>query len=250
MKNILILAEGSIAKHFVTWVGRKRVAENRYYVTCGNQESIPENIGKNITIVHRDPTSYVRMKALMDEVKFAQVFIVIATKRDALYSLKNIRMIESKVRIIFVNQWDDETIGKEEENVTLIHTDALMAAHLYEQLPNVPLIAQNVGFGRGEIMEILVPFGSTYAYRHIGSILQRKWKIVALYRKEKQILPISSTTIYPNDTLLVVGKPMVLEGVYRAINKRIGLFPEPFGKDLYLFIDFRCDQEKAIAYIE
>jgi len=149
-----------------------------------------------------------------------------------------------------VNQWDDDEIGKDQENITIVHTDALIAAHLYDQLPNVPLVAQNVGLGQGEIMEVHVPFGSSYTYRHIGSILQRKWKIAALYRDEKQILPTNATMIKPNDTLLIVGKPIVLDGVYKTINKRMGLFPEPFGKDIYLVLDFRYDKKNAIKYLE
>jgi len=250
MKNILILADGSIARHFVEWVGRKRVADNKYYVTCFQESATPEKLGKSITLIKADPTSYARIKHIMEEVKFSHVFIVMETKEDALYTLKNIRLVENKIRIVMVNQWDDPEIGRDEENVTVLNVDELIAAHLYDHLPNVPVVAQNVGLGKGEIMEIHVPFGSTFAFRHVGSILQRKWKIAAIYRDEKQILPTNATTILPNDTLLVLGKPMVLDGVYRTINKRIGLFPEPFGKDLYLILDFRTDQEHAVLYMK
>jgi hypothetical protein len=250
MKNILILADGSIAKHFIEWVGRKRVADNKYYVTCFKEGATPEKLGKGITLIKADPTSYARIKHIMEEVKFSHVFIVMESKEDALYALKNIRLVEDKIRIVFVNQWDDPDVLKDEENVMVLNVDELIAAHLYDQLPNVPVVAQNVGLGKGEIMEIHVPFGSTFAFRHVGSILQRKWKIAAIYRDKKQILPTNATTILPNDTLLVLGKPMVLDGVYRTINKRIGLFPEPFGKDLYLILDFRSDQEQAVHYLE
>jgi len=94
------------------------------------------------------------------------------------------------------------------------------------------------------------PFGSSYAYRHVGSIVQRKWKIAALYRDEKQILPTPATMIRPNDTLLLMGKPLVLDGVYKTINKRIGLFPEPFGKNIYLLLDFRYDIKNALIYLK
>jgi hypothetical protein len=249
LKNILILADGSIARHFVDWVGSKRIAENKYYVTCYKADATPEKLGKNITLIHADPTSYSKMKRIMDDVKFSHIFIVMEEKEDAKYTLKNIRLIDQKVKVILVNQWDDNEMGRDAQNITLIDVDELIAAHLYDQLPNVPLVAQNVGLGKGEIMEIQVPFGSAYAYRHVGSILQRKWKIAAIYRDDKQILPTNATMIRPNDALLVVGKPMVLDGVYRAINKRIGLFPEPFGQDLYLILDFRYDQEHALMHL-
>ncbi|GIT97614.1 COG3400 family protein [Sulfurovum sp. TSL1] len=186
----------------------------------------------------------------MHQTKFSNIFVVMEDLEDARYVLKNIAMIKSKVRITLVNQWDDHKIGKDHENITIVHSDKLIAAHLYDQLPNVPLVAQNVGLGQGEIMEVHVPFGSSYAYRHVGSILQQKWKIAALYRDEKLILPESTTMIRPNDTLLILGKPIVLNGVYKTINKRIGLFPEPFGKNIYLILDLRHDNKEALLCLK
>lgn len=186
----------------------------------------------------------------MEKTKFSNVFVVMDDIEDARYVLKNLGLINTKSRIVLVNQWDDNEIGKENENTTIVHTAQLLAAHLYDQLPNVPLVAQNVGLGQGEIMEVHVPFGSTYAYRHIGSIVQKKWKIAALYRDEKQILPTHNTMIRPNDTLLILGQPIVLNGVYNTINQRKGLFPEPFGKNAYLILDFRHDQKEALLYVK
>jgi len=246
----LILASGNIARHFIDWVSKKRVAENHYYVTCYKSDTTPPKLGKNITLFDADPTSYSKLSRIMNETHFSNVFVVLDDKEDAIHTLKNIAMIDVKVRTLLVNQWDDNEIGKEISNITIVHVDELMAAHLYDNLPNVPLVAQNVGLGRGEIMEVHIPFGSSYAYRHVGSIVQRKWKIAALYRDEKQILPTPATMIRPNDTLLLVGKPLVLDGVYKTINKRIGLFPEPFGKDIYLLLDFRYDTKNALIYLK
>jgi len=250
MKNILILADGSIAKHFIEWVGRKRATDNKYYVVSYTDNTIPKNMANNITNIEADPTSFSKLRAIMEDVKYSNIFIIMEDIDDARYSLKNIRLVDNKVRVIMTNLWDNDEIGRDDENVTLLHNDEIMSAHLYDHLPNVPVVAQNVGLGKGEIMEILVPFGSTYAFRHVGSILQRKWKIAAIYRNEKQIIPNNATMIRPNDTLLVLGKPIVLEGVYKTINKRIGLFPEPFGQDLYLIIDFRHDQKDVLLYLK
>jgi hypothetical protein len=219
-------------------------------VTCYKADTAPDKIGKNITVIDADPTSFSKLKNIMDSTAFSNLFIVMEDIEDARYVLKNIALINTKMRIVLVNQWEDEEIGKDQENITIVHSDKLMAAHLYDHLPNVPLVAQNVGLGQGEIMEVHVPFGSSYAYRHIGSILQNQWKISALYRDEKLILPTTATMIRPNDTLLIIGKPIVLNGVYKTINKRIGLFPEPFGKNIYLILDLRHDQKDAVLYLK
>jgi len=144
------LASGSIAKHFIGWVSKKRVAENHYYVTSYKPETIPSKLAKNITLFDVDPTSYSKLSRIMSEIHFSNIFIVLDDKEDAKHTLKNITLIDAKVRTIFVNQWNDEELAKEiSNNITIIHVDELMAAHLYDNLPNVPLVAQNVGLGRG-----------------------------------------------------------------------------------------------------
>ena len=231
-------------------MSKNRVAENQYYVTCYKSGTTPPKMGNNITLIDADPTSFSKLGNIMSATKFSNIFIVMEDIEDVRYVLKNIALIKQKMRIVIVNQWDDQEIGKDHENITIVDSSGLVAAHLYDQLPNVPLVAQNVGLGRGEIMEVHIPFGSSYAYRHIGSIRQNKWKIAALYRDAKQILPTTATMIRPNDTLLILGKPIVLDGVYRTINRRVGLFPEPFGKNIYLILDFRYDQKNALRYLE
>jgi len=226
------------------------VAENQYHVMYYNDNTVPEKVAHNISLFEADPTSYSKTRTIMLDTKYSNVFIIMEKIEDADYSLKNIRLIDDKIRILLVDQWDDSNIGQEEENIIILHGNELLAAHIYDNLPNVPVIAQNVGMGKGEIMEIHVPFGSTYAFRHVRSIFQNRWKIVAIYRNEQQIIPTDVTMIRPNDTLLVLGNPLVLNGVYKSINKRIGLFPEPFGKNLYLLLDFRFDQDNMLLYLE
>jgi hypothetical protein len=128
-------------------------------------------------------------------------------------------------------------MGNEDPNLVLINSYEILASRFIDYLPNVPVIAQNVGLGEGEIMEVLVPFGSSFVYRHLGVIEQKNWRIVAIYRNRKLIMPSRRRMIHPNDLLLLVGEPAVLKSVYRAIKRELGQFPEPFGSNLYLYID-------------
>ncbi|SFV52268.1 TrkA domain protein [hydrothermal vent metagenome] len=248
MKHILILADGPVAKQFLEWINKTRIVDNQYHVACYKDGVLPDKANRIISTCHTDPTSYSKLLAIMSKVNYSMVFVIMESREDTQYTVKNIRQIDSKIRVVLLNKWEDNY--DDIDNLTVIDEYHLVATHLYDHLPNVPVIAKNVGLGEGEIMEMIVPFGSNYAYRHIGSIAQRKWKIAAIYRNKKQILPTSATMIYPNDTLLVLGKPMVLDGVYKSINKRIGLFPEPFGKDLYLLLDFDKDIDRAIIYLQ
>ncbi len=248
MKNVLILANGDMAKHFVKWLGKSRISSNQYYINCcqENRECLTSTID-NIIYIDIDPTSYLRVKTLMEEVEFSTVFIVLEDRLEAKFTYKNVRFIDDKIFIVFVSKWDD--MGFDDENLNLLNINEVIASSLYEKLPNVPIIAKNIGLGKGEIMEILIPLGSSFAFRHVGAISHRKWKIVAIYRQEKQIFPTNSTMIKPNDRIVVIGNPLVLEEVYKRVNRRQGVFPEPFGKNMYLLVDMEQSREDILSQI-
>jgi len=247
MKNVLILASGDMAQHFVAWIGKSRIDTNQYFIAClgGQKENTPSS--DNISYIDADPTSYMRVKTIMDNKNFDTIFVVMSDRKEAEYAYKNIRLITVKSFVVFVSNWDDITFN--DDYLKVINVNEIMASNLYEKLPNVPLIAKNIGLGKGEIMEILVPFGSSFAYRHVGAISHRKWKIVALYRKEKQIFVNNTTMIQPNDRLIVIGNPMVLEEVYKRVKRRQGVFPEPFGKNLYLIVNLEQKKEDILLQI-
>lgn len=249
MKHILILADDPIAKYFLEWTHKKRVADNNYVIASLNEDILPPNSAKSFIYEKIDPTSFSKLLAISHEYSFSRVFIVMSSVDDTNYTLQNIRKLDEKVIVTILDRWNLDYKQYDDSNLHLINSNTIIASHLYHNLPNVPLIAQNIGLGEGEIMEVLVPYGSSFAYRHVGSIAHRKWKIVALYREQKQLLPSNATMIRPNDTLIIMGRPMVLDGVYRTINRRKGFFPEPFGKNIYLLLDFRFDQEYAIHYL-
>jgi len=95
-------------------------------------------------------------------------------------------------------------------------------------------------------MEVLVPFGSSFVYRHIGAIAQNNWRIVAIYRKRKLIMQSRRKMIQPNDLLILVGEPLVLKSVYRSIKRELGQFPQPFGTNLLLYIDMNIVDHSTI----
>ena len=248
MKNVLILASGKMAKHFVQRVGTSRIDTNQYYVTCTNGEmEASSNSVENIKYINIDPTSYMRVKNLMEGKNFSTIFIVMENRKEAEFTYKNIRMITAKSLVIFVSSWND--IKFDDENLNILNMNEIVASNLYEKLPNVPIIAKNIGLGKGEIMEILIPFGSSFAYKHVGAMGHRKWKIVTVYRKEKQIFVNNATMLQPNDRIIVIGNPLVLEEVYKKVNLRQGAFPEPFGKNLYLLVDLKQKKEDILIQV-
>ncbi len=249
MKHILILADGLSAEHFIKRINQKRIGENRFVVVTPHpQFPLPEKLVADMDRHVFDPTSYSKLRDVLHANTFNMVFVILDSPEETKESLKNIRMVDEKIRTYLLDHWDafDES---DESYTQVFNMNQLIANRLFDHLPNVPLVAQNVGLSEGEIMEIAIPFGSSFAYRHIGSISQVKWRIVALYRNAKQILPTAATMIKPQDTILIVGKPNILNNIYLKVINKEGLFPEPFGKNLYLILDMARDAEQAINYM-
>jgi len=249
MKNILIIAEGLIGERFIHHINQKRVADNHYILVTPNTFNLPTKLQIKLEVHHIDPTSYLRVRRLLLKSDFVMAFIALSNIEDSGETLKNIRRVDNKIRVVLLDNWG--AFDKLQQNETfVINSNELVANHLYNFLPSVPVVAQNVGLGEGEIMEVLVPFGSTFAYRHVGSIPQIKWKIVAIYRDKKLIMPNNATMIYPQDILLLVGRPQVLINIFNRIHNRAGMFPEPFGRNLYLLLDMDKDEKRALEYIK
>jgi len=233
MKKILIISSGSVGSHFIQRVSETYTSENIYYIVETKAKKIEEINPARFKFYEFDPTSLYKLANLL-KMEFIQVFIAMDSQIDVENTIKNIRTIKKQLRIIVLNKWQ---MQNEDANVVFVNENELIASRLLDYLPNVPVIAQNVGIGEGEIMEVLVPFGSSFVYRHIGAIAQKNWRIVAIYRNRKLIMPSRRKMIQPNDLLILVGEPSVLKSVYRSIKRELGQFPEPFGSNLLLYID-------------
>ncbi len=244
MKKILIIADGIVAKHFLRRISETFVATNAYTVVTLDRAVLPEKLPSNFTVYEFDPTSYIKLSRILKR-DFNDIFIILKNRVDAEGTYRNIRRDDPMVRITYFNRWESPTPA-DDENLIAVEANEILAGRLYDFLPNVPVVAQNVGLGQGEIMEVLVPFGSAYVYRHIRTITQDRWRIVALYRSGQLLLARPDLMIKPNDVLLLVGKPAVLESVFKVIKREHGQFPAPFGENLYLFVDMACQSSKNI----
>ncbi|MDP3464240.1 MAG: TrkA C-terminal domain-containing protein [Sulfuricurvum sp.] len=243
MKKILIVSDGVIGRHFVQRVIGIHTSENIYYVIHPETEAVYE--GYNSTrfkFFNFDPTSYYKISNVL-KTDFTQAILAMENYTELEQTIKNIRLLKPNIRIIALDLWNTKSA---DDSVEWVNMQQVLALNLIDSLPNIPVLAQNIGLGNGEIMEVLVPFGSSFVYRHIGAIEQNNWKIAAIYRKRQLILPSDQKMIQPNDLLVLVGEPNVLKSIYRAIKRELGQFPAPFGSKLYLYIDMAYEKPKIM----
>lgn len=242
MKKILIVSDGAIGRHFIERVIGTYTSENLYYVVHTQENGFDGYNPARFKFFQFDPTSLYKITNLL-KMDFWQVILIIENASDLDHTIKNIRSFKPSPRIIAMDLWNAQS---PDDDIEWVNMQELIAANLIDYLPNIPVLAKNIGLGSGEIMEVLVPFGSSFVYRHIGSIEQKNWKIAAIYRNRQLIIPSDNKMIQPNDTLVLVGDPSVLRSIYRAIKRELGQFPAPFGSKLYLYIDMTIEKKESI----
>lgn len=243
LKKILIITDCTIGEHLIERAIDTYSKDNLYYVIQTRAREY-ENAGPDrFKFFTFDPTSQYKLSNVL-KMDFIQVMLVMQNRADVIHTLENIRRDKPSVRVILLDQWD---LKIDDVHTITIDVNDQLSARLIDYLPNVPVIAQNVGLGEGEVMEVLVPFGSAYVYRHVGAIEQSQWRIAGIYRDRKLILPNDRTLIHPNDLLLLVGEPEVLISIYRSFKRELGHFPAPFGTNIYLFIDMSIDRGDDIS---
>lgn len=158
LKKILIISDGEIGEHFIKRIIETYTSENIYYVVQMKDIKYEDVNPARFKFYQFDPTSLYKLANLL-KMEFVQVFIAMDELKDVEHTIKNIRTIKKQLRVVVLNKWD---LVNETPNVVLVNSNEIIASRLLDYLPNVPVIAQNVGIGEGEIMEVLVPFGSSF----------------------------------------------------------------------------------------
>ncbi len=240
MKRVLILLDGSIAKVLLKRLVQIDTSHSNYDIVYMNDNVLDPKQPLNFTFYKFDPTSFSKLKLIMSKVNHTDALVVMSNKNDTMAIMDNIKQINPNLSYSIYNEWD---INLDDLHIQEYNGLDVLSNGLLEKLPNIPVTAKNIGLKQGEIMEVKIPFGSSYAYRYIGSIAQSNWKIFALYRNGKLLNVKPTLILKPNDIVLIIGKPSVLLQVYNAVSKSHGHFPMPFGKNIYVYIDLYLQSE-------
>lgn len=237
MKNILIIAGGIIAKDFLERLfSSKTSILHNYTIITQDKNTLPEikvNY-ENYEFLNFDPTSFDRLKLALKK-DFEKFMVILDDKFETESVCRNLHQIDPNIEICVVDSWGIKGGAK----LKIIDSKKMICTRFMDFLPDVPVVANNIGIGAGEIMEVRIPAGSSYAYKHIGYFKKNRWRIALIYRNQDIVIPQDNMLIMPNDVLLIVGEPRILENVYKSINKKIGQFPNPFGNNIYLPIDMK-----------
>lgn len=235
MNHILIIIDGILAKHFLERLCFEKGLGYFFTIVYQSDESIFLDKENEYLEFHKiDPTSTARLERIMKPYK--QAYIYMQDEFESKKTFEALRSLNEKLEINIMDFWG---LGINDNLCNLIDARSSLSRRFLDFLPDVALTAQYIGLGVGEIMEIKIPAGSIFAYRHIGSIQQKRWRIVLIYRNSKIHFVKPSFVLQPGDSILIVGDPVVLNSIFHNIRADSGQFPVPFGTNIYTLIDMK-----------
>ena len=178
--------------------------------------------------------------------EFNKIIIVIKNAEVAKFVLDKIKF--QKAPILFVKFWMEFDEIPKLNNIEIIDIPQHLTNKIIDFLPGVPLFARDIGLGVGEIIEVEIPIFSPFAYKSPFYIEEMyNVKAAAIYRQNSLRMINKSTTILPNDKLLLIGEPHILKELYNQIRKETGSFPQPYGQNIYLLLDMKNMQKEEIS---
>ena len=246
MNRVLILASGFEAKNFITKIVKNHLNIAEYDIIYTKESDIDKSLKVDgINFFRLDFCKYIELDFFTKQRDYSKIIVVIKNKTEALKIYENLYKNNSNVAVEFVNFWSVEL--PKSDNINIFDTTDTITNKLTDLLPNVPVYARNIGMGENEIMEVQVPFSSKFIYKRVSDVQKRNYRISAIYRKDKLLLPQKNTIIQPNDRLIMFGEPNILRDLFKSIKEKKGTFPAPFGKNIYLFLDMLKMPQEIIS---
>ena len=254
MKNYLLVCSGLTARTFVKRIQNFDHKEAFYDIICERQEDMQGlacDAKSQMCFHYFDPTSAMKFVKIFDQKKHNQIFIIMINSDDSKMVYKNIRSLNKKIQITLLDYWDLDLEIDSDNNLDIINSKDILSNRMLSKISYLSLYGQFVGLGKGELLEVSLPFSSIYAYRHLENIRMKDWNIAGVYRQDQILIPEPHLMLRPNDSLLLFGDPGILKEVHKAISVNQGIFPEPYGKNILHLIDMdKINFEKVQSQIE
>jgi hypothetical protein len=189
---------------------------------------------KNVKFIHGDASSILTWR----KIDLSNVSSIISTVRDTEVALEICRIgreafkLDRSVRIIVLLFDKEKEKDFEPFNVDIVNPLDLTTRAIVSLVEKNFSIALNIGLGEGELVETKVLANSHLVDRKLKHFKSTRWRISAIYRNGKFVLPTGETKIKIGDRVVIAGYPSVVENIVNIFIKGIPQFPLQFGRDI------------------
>ena len=230
--KIIIVGAGQVGKELV-----KRVKKEWEITIIDNDENKLKQIIELLdsgalnrtTLIQGDGTSKLILKRA--GLKDTKVFVACTGDDEANLEACRIAKEENVPSIFAVSNHIDHDKWFEKEGIECINKAVATASLLERRISSGVVTATNIGLGKGEIVEVTILPTSMLVGYPVTKFSSRRWKIAAIYRDNKLLLPSKKTIIKPGDKVLIIGEPKILKHIVGLIRSGEAQFPAQFGSE-------------------
>jgi len=191
---------------------------------------------KNIIFIHGDASSLLTWR----KIDIKSISSIVSTINDTEVALEICRIaretfkLDKAVKIVVLLFDKDKEIEREFEKyfADVVNPLDIVAKTIISIIEKNYNIAINIGLGEGELVETKVLANSHLVDRKLKHFKSTRWRISAIYRNGKFILPTGETEIKIGDKVVIAGYPSVVENIVNIFIKGIPQFPLQFGTDI------------------
>ena len=215
-------------------------------------KEIEDEYKENVQFLQGDASSVLTWKKLnLEEIKY-----VVSTVKDLDVNLEVCRIIRDvfnldiNIIILLFESNLEKEIKFQEYKVFLVKPVELINNIILHILEKNYAKAVNIGFGKGEIIEVPILAKSHLVDRKLKYLKPTKWRIAAIYRGDQLIIPSGDTYIKVGDRVILIGDPKVLENLVNILIKGVPQFPLQFGSDIIVPVNekFKKSVEESIYF--
>ncbi len=208
----------------------------------------------NIQFIVGDASSLLTWKKIKknNENIFEKITHIIITVRDPEVSLETCRVVKEvlgiEAKIFVLLFYEEKEADFEKYNVEILKPTDLITKILLTKIEKNYSIAINIGLRQGEIIEINILARSHLVDRKLKYLKATRWRIAAIYRDGKLIIPTGNEKIRIGDKIVIVGDPKVLQNLVDLFTKGVPQFPQQFGANIAIPYNssFKKNLEEAV----
>ncbi len=189
---------------------------------------------EHITLINGDASSILTWK----KINFENVSCVISAIQDTDVALEICRIgresfkLPKEVQFIVLLINNDRREEFKNFNVEIVNPVDITTKTVISLVEKNFRIPQNIGIGKGELVETTILANSHLIDRELKHFKSTRWKIAAIYRDNKFILPTKDTALKVGDRVVISGYPSVVESIVNIFLKGVPQFPLQYGRDI------------------
>ena len=242
--KVLICGAGKVSIHLL-----RRLGESWPVTMIDKSEEKLKNLLSEFQNVEKVIAGDASSPVTLDDARMADFDYVLAlTENDRV----NLAICEyagkQSVNHILARVNEQENQPKFQEiGVRTVLGSTMLAKSICQYLKDPRINVIDLTFGDGEIMEFDVAHHFPVVGKKTSTLINDKWRLVAIFRQGKMVFPSKDTVIDTEDRLVIVGHPDTFNELCTLMDCGIPHFPLSYGQALLIALVPKSDHKQLIS---